>query len=92
MKQEHKEMIEKHSQTAIDIQSASNLAGVVHTFVNVLTDLWEISRELNEGTDWVNHHPISVLFASKISSLTNVDTAFSDAYSQIHDWLKETKE
>jgi len=55
---------------ALGIQDASNLSGVVHSFSEALSRLWEIAHEKNEGTRWVNRHRISRLFADKIISLS----------------------
>jgi len=70
---------------AIDIQDACNLSGVVRSMVDVLGKLWNEAHAEHVGTDWVNRHPISVMYADKIASLTGVqslseDNAFHDAY------------
>lgn len=69
---------------AIAIQDACNLSGVVHSFSVVMSRIWSEARRLKLGTDWVNVHPICVLYSSKISSLTNSDNAntFSEAYNE----------
>jgi hypothetical protein len=45
----------------------------------------------NEGldTDAQNRHPINVLFASKVASLTGCMNGFSQAYTACREWLKE---
>jgi len=66
--------IQQAAQTALDVQDACNLSGVVQSFAKILTEtLWPEARRINEGTDWVNRHPISQLFASKIEDLTRVN-------------------
>lgn len=56
---------------ALDCQSACNLSGVVHSFSRAMTELREISRREGwENTDQLNTHPIAVMYASKIGSLT----------------------
>ena len=76
--------LQEAAQTAIDMQTACNLSGVVGSFSRILTDvLWPEARRQNQGTDWVNQHPIAQMFASKIEDLTrlNYDTTnFSRAY------------
>lgn len=52
---------------ALSIQHASNLSGIVATFHDVMSVLWEEARKRNEGTDWVNKHPVSKLFAAQIN-------------------------
>jgi hypothetical protein len=73
----------RHYEDAIMVQDACNLSGVVHSFSKVLPRIWVEARAKGEGTKFVNEHPISVLFSSKIASLTGseVDTMFSSAYA-----------
>lgn len=65
-------MLEKIDyQNALSSQSACNLSGIVHSFSEILPKIWDEAREKGEGTDWVNNHPISVLFAEQITHLAN---------------------
>jgi hypothetical protein len=71
------------AQKAIECQNACNLSGVTKTFAAVTTVLWEEARKENEGTQWVNTHPIVTLFLDKLSDLNGrkEDIAdFSKAY------------
>lgn len=62
------------AQEALDVQNACNLSGVAHSFSKVLSEaMWPAANELGEGTQWVNQHPISVLFVDKLVSLTGLD-------------------
>lgn len=72
---------------ALQVQDACNLSGVVHSFSRALTDLWAIADHDGEGTDWVNQHPVSVLFADKIKHLSGLDhkNDVFDAYQVAHD-------
>ena len=72
------------ARSALLVQDACNLSGVVHDFSRVMALLSEISSRLDKGTEWKNHHPISVLYASKISSLTGSDvpSVFAKAYER----------
>jgi hypothetical protein len=67
-------------QRALDIQDACNLCGVVIAFSDVLQRILEQTA----STDATNQHPIAVLYASKISSLTEVElpSSFSQAYRE----------
>lgn len=68
---------------ALEVQEACNLSGVVHSFDAILSRLWDEARRLGKGTDWVNTHPICVLFADKISSLTcRSGNCYSEAYEK----------
>jgi hypothetical protein len=72
-------MIEKKDyQDALHAQSACNLSGIVHSFSETLTRIWEEANENGKGTDWVNKHPICILFAEQISHLAKGD--YFDAY------------
>lgn len=81
--------IQQAAQAALDAQSACNLSGIVHSFSKIATDvLWPIARAEGKGTDFVNGHPISVLFADKIAALAGVQgittesmAAYSAAYT-----------
>jgi len=70
-------------QIALDIQDACNLSGVVHAFSRIMGKICRESDRNGQGTEWKNTHPISVLFASKIASLTNSEDflKFGDAYN-----------
>ncbi len=69
------------AKSALNVQGACNLTGVVHSFSKILTELRAL--EPDKGTDYFNRHPISVLFSSKIASLTYSDSGaeFSKAYN-----------
>ena len=54
---------------AYAVQNACNLSGVVHSMAAAMSDLWEIARSENKGTDWVNNHPITRAYVSKLVSL-----------------------
>ncbi|MFA5397773.1 MAG: hypothetical protein WC346_17320 [Methanogenium sp.] len=68
---------------ALQVQDAVNLSGVVKSFSEVLLKIWDEARELGKGTDYVNHHPVSVLYSSKITSLTDSENSefFSISYN-----------
>lgn len=76
--------LQEAAQTALDVQDACNLSGVVFAFSRILTEvLWPEAHSTGKGTDWVNTHPISVLFADKIAHLTGIqfdDKPVFDAY------------
>lgn len=63
---------------AINVQYACNLSGIVHSFSRVME---KICKDV-DNTDERNTHPIAVLYASKISSLTNAPYTedFCNAY------------
>lgn len=71
---------------AIAVQDACNLSGVLHSFLECVRWVRE-NEEL--GTEGVNHHPLVVLFASKVNSLAGYEQLFSAAYTQAQEWAKE---
>lgn len=75
-------LLQKAAKEAINVQDACNLSGVVYSFGRVMQLICEISNRINEGTDWKNHHPIVVMYTSKIASLSGAESAtvFARAY------------
>ncbi len=62
--------IQEAAKTAILVQDACNLSGVLASFRNIVMDvIWPEARRLGKGTSWVNGHPIVTLFLSKLCSL-----------------------
>jgi hypothetical protein len=53
-------------QSALDVQTACNLMGVVKSFDQAM----EAIKDECKGTDDRNTHPVAVLYSSKIASLT----------------------
>jgi hypothetical protein len=75
--------IQEMAQEALWVQDACNLSGVVHTFSQTMTLLRKIlEQEPGFSTDKLNKHPIAVLYASKIASLTSSDSNFSIAFEE----------
>ena len=55
---------------AMMVQDACNLSGVLLTWADKTDRIWEDVRSNGSGTDGFNRHPINLLFASKVASLT----------------------
>lgn len=66
--------LQRAATDALQCQNACNLSGVVHSWAEHLDALWAKAHDLGRGTDWVNTHPVNVLFASKVSALTGGDS------------------
>ena len=82
----------KDYQNAVTVQNACNLSGVVSSFNEVFERIWKEARALGLGTEYVNTHPICVLYADKIQSLTSeASGGFSVAYSDCDRFGKEEK-
>ena len=62
--------IQEAARTAIEVQNACNLSGVLASFKEIVHEvIWPEARRLGHGTEWVNTHPIVTLFLSKLCSL-----------------------
>ena len=63
-------------------QDSTNLLLLLHCFAKAMQLICDDCHCLNKDTDWKNHHPVAVLFASKIASLTHSEGGleFSAAY------------
>jgi hypothetical protein len=68
---------------AIQVQDACNLSGVAHGFARAMSDLMDHTN----GTEERNHHPIAILWADKIASLTGTQRSWDSMaiYSKVHD-------
>lgn len=84
--------LKKLAQEALDVQDASNLSGIVHSFAEALTNLRQLDPKLS--TQDVNRHPIALLYASKITSLTGYnddqsDPNYTNSFSFNYNWAKD---
>jgi hypothetical protein len=79
--------LQEAAQKALDVQDAVNLSGVAVRFREVVVDaLWAEAARRQEGTHWVNEHPVSALFAFKLAALAGVepmDEASLDRYREV---------
>ena len=81
------------AQEALEVQSACSLKGVVSSFKqarDLLLSLQEHGLKLDTMT--FNSHPIMVLWASKIASLTACEDRFSSAYAEVQEWAAHEEE
>ena len=73
-------------QNALDVQSASNLSGVVFQFARDMKRINEEVRASGGGTEQVNKHPVSRLYAEQIAWLTGAGGCLdTDTYPAAHD-------
>ena len=81
--------IKQLAEEALQVQDACNLSGVVHSMIHAVQDLWEICREESQsGTSWVNTHPITRAYVSKLISLSGYDIGdktFEEVYKLVSD-------
>lgn len=64
--------IQDAAQSALDVQNACNLTGVLHSYSAAMKIVREEAKKQGEGTDWINQHPISRLYADKVVSLSGM--------------------
>jgi hypothetical protein len=77
-------------QSALDVQDACNLSGVVHSLARILPRI----REEVQSTGLVNEHPIVVLYVDKLASLARTQgdacyEAFRKAYDAVEKALED---
>jgi hypothetical protein len=70
----------KDYKTAIEVQDACNLSGVVFEWARIMQRICNECRD--KGTEAKNLHAINVMFASKVASLTRADSGLFDAYNE----------
>jgi hypothetical protein len=81
------EEIRQAAEEALAVQDAVNLSGIVHSWSRRLSRLHEKSEAWAKmGTDERNKHPINMLWADKVASLTGTQalglTRVMDAYGE----------
>lgn len=67
---------------ALQVQGASNLSGAILAFANAVEAVRNRNRELKNGTEWFNRHPIMYLFSVQIVYLTGVCSFADGDYSK----------
>lgn len=73
-------------QFALDAQSACNLSGIVRALAEVTDRLWAEARAMGKGTEHVNRHPISRLYAEHIAYLSGAGTpSNAESYAAAYD-------
>jgi len=77
--------LDRAFEAALTAQDACNLSGVVFSYAEAMQAVCNEAQRQGKGTDWKNQHPISVLFAGKIASLTRVEENYSQAYQVVTD-------
>lgn len=78
--------LQRAARDALACQSACNLSGVVSALERAVKALWTVAEAEGHGTDWVNRHPICVLFAAQVVHLTTGSALSShDAYTVAYD-------
>lgn len=77
------------AQSALDVQDACNLSGVVFAFAEAMHAICEEQQRLGQSTDWKKHHPTVTLFVNKLGDLNGLTVGgadfdwFSKAYTEV---------
>lgn len=77
--------LEQLAEEAILVQDACNLSGVIHAWSRAISRLRQLT---NLGTDDLNTHPINVMWASKVGSLTRIGEGDYQKFSDAYDYCK----
>ncbi len=72
---------------ALAVQDTCNLGGVSNSFAEMVKELHRVPSY--KGTLWIRHHPVIVLYVSKISSLVTGDCGDTKAFSAAYDICTE---
>jgi hypothetical protein len=75
----------------IDIQDACNMMGLTKGFARALDELADNLRQSGEytGTDTINRHPITKLWASKLHDLARMGLSDTDQYGTAYEKCRE---
>jgi len=76
------------AQEAIDVQSACNLSGCVHSFSRAMTNVRTLEQD--KGTAYINSHPIAILYTDKIASLVSPGSSLNGTdYAKAYNWAMD---
>ena len=73
MTEEQKEKLKREYEMALLSQSACNLSGLVHHLSKAMELIWQEAKEQEQGTDYVNSHPIVRLYLEQMNFLCRAD-------------------
>lgn len=75
--------LQQLAQEVLDVQDACNLSGVVLAWGRSISELRSLLDD--KSTDAINKHPINVMWASKVESLTRCDYTgvLSDSITEV---------
>jgi hypothetical protein len=70
--------IKEAAQTAIDIQDACNLSGVLRAYSEAVHAVFTAA----DNTEARNRHPVSICFASKVADLAGIGSLDIDTFGE----------
>lgn len=77
------QLTSKDYRDAIEVQDAVNLSGVVRSWMEIM------SRMSGMPTEERNHHPINVMFSSKVANLSGYEGNEMEAFNKAYTVCKE---
>ena len=76
--------IQEAAEKALALQDGCNLSGIAHTLCRILSEaIWPAARAENEGTRYVNSHPIVTVILDKLVDLNGGFAEASAAYDTV---------
>lgn len=77
--------LERAYRESMECQDACNLSGVAKAFARHLDAIWFEAQLFDEGTDYVNTHPVTLWFLDKLQDLAGRpdDATLTRAYGII---------
>jgi hypothetical protein len=78
MTDEQKGRMQNLYEMALLSQGGCNLSGLAYSLAEAMELVWTEAREQEQGTDYVNNHPIVRLYMEQMSFLCRAD--YSESY------------
>lgn len=73
--------IQYAAQQALDVQYACNLSGVARSLNQIIQEvLWPTAVREENGTKWINTHPIVTMFLLKMCELNGCGSTLQSGY------------
>lgn len=78
------------AEKAIAAQDGGNIVGIVNLFAELVVDLNDVARVNSKSDNWVQYHPLTIMFAEKVGSLTGTnDSSTLGPFGNAYKWCKE---
>lgn len=63
-----------------DAMDACNSSGLIKSMAVDIDEVWKEAHELGKGTDYVNSHPLMIIFADKLLQLAGISFNSTSSY------------
>ncbi len=71
-------------QHALQVQDACNLSGVLYDWARHMKVLRKVMWNTKKDQEWLNSHPVNILFADKVASLVRMQDLSGDTVDRYH--------